>query len=181
MCGQKKVVHELPSERTFEAGHSEGAFGSKPLGDYTIGIEGGGYDYSHAETCSRLTDVIEKKELLKSYLGHSNLTKADFCGYHDYEKLLSSIGVSIKKRNVRKVGKYGSSWKVQLSLLFKGALIANFKSVAEDTMERAFSELRHRLLCGEVLQFNNERWQVIASGDKKPPSLKKLKNAKQSK
>lgn len=176
-CGEKKVVSEQSSHVIVSPGHTANTYDDPVLGDYTQGFKGGGFDYSHANNCLDLDEVIDKEGLLRSYLNHTIAMHTDFFEYRDYQKILRTIGVSIHKKNAPSIKIFGNSWGIQLLLVYNSLPIQSVKPVIANTTEEAFNILRHRLLCGQIIQIGKKRWQLVSSTASQLPVLKKISNA----
>ena len=130
------------------------------------------YIFSHALECPMLLDVTEKIALLQYKTGSMKMLLSDGGNYFEYESLLKGIGIIMKNENVYTFSEHGKPiWEVRISIL---PMYQGISSVQCRTIDSAFAELKHILLCGLVLKTGTGRYQFISSKDGKLPSIRKL-------
>lgn len=176
LCGKSDVITRSATHEETKAGPDQGGKGLKRvLGNYTMATVGGEYDYSHADACPNLKQVIEKKDLLAYYLGTNNCINSDLATFDEYEEMFKEIGVVIDSKNISQKTSIGKQWVVSMFLTYKGKEIKEFPAAVARTIEEAFSALRHKILCGEVIPVKNKKWQAVSQGTGGIPKLVELK------
>lgn len=172
LCGKKNAITQSAQQQETVSGADQGGKGTKRiLGNYTMHWTGGKYDYSHAKACKKLRGVAKPKDLLAHYLGTSVVTYSDLASYEDYVRLLKGIGVHIRTTNKNAKTILGKRWHVHMTLVHKGKRIPNFPDAVALKPEDAFSVLRHRLLCGEIIIVGNKKFHAVSKDGTKAPQL----------
>jgi hypothetical protein len=121
-----------------------------------------------------LRKVTKKEDLLAVYLEQCEIIHSDFATFSDYQKMFEKIGVTIKVNNepVKLLG--GSEqWKTRMYLKYQKKRIKSVPKAEGYNPEGAFSNLRHKLLCGEIIDVAGVSWQVVPDGNGMP-ELKQL-------
>lgn len=176
LCGKKNAIKPIPYKKTFSA--NPGPKGV--VGNYRIGHEGGGYDYSHAESCPKLVHAYEKEYLLKFYVdGYSNVTCSDMLNFEDYEKFFHKKGfkLEVKCKTKKQSFSSDSEWYCEASLSPIVSLNDMYclVSVGKEPA-RAFEILRHRLICGDIIETKKGRKKIYLQLVKKGGKLHSLRS-----
>ncbi|MBP6856116.1 MAG: hypothetical protein KBC42_02770 [Candidatus Pacebacteria bacterium] len=175
LCGKKNAIKLIPYERKFRA--NPGPKGI--IGNYKIMHSGGGYDYSHAESCPKLVHAYEKKYLLQFYVdGYSDVNRSDGLDFEDYEKFFLQNNFKLEVICKRNSPSYSQNkWTFEASLYFFGEPFDVVHLVSEGKEpERAFEKLKHRLLCGDLIETEKGVKLQLVSTYKKLCKLKPVKS-----
>ena len=127
--------------------------GEVSIGNYTTGFEGGGWNLSHANFCWALRHAFHKQDLLQSYVfDRPEIMRNDLYSYEEYNKVLASVGFELRMEVARNSEK--KIWE-HTCFIYSNLRRSNprhNKATAIDP-DNAFLLLKHRLLCGELIQF----------------------------
>jgi hypothetical protein len=166
ICGSKNVIKKTKMSTNTIV--SPG--GGKTLGGYTIVHEGGDWNYDHAKKCSGLKFARHPEDLLRFYCGDDAVVNyTNFFKYQDYIDAFKKIGVYLKKENFSTFNnkpKFGLQFNFNLKsdeFRCKISLIHKQKKILEiinKTPAKAFSDLKHILICGEILKVGQKKFQM---------------------
>ncbi|MBP6857965.1 MAG: hypothetical protein KBC11_02105 [Candidatus Pacebacteria bacterium] len=158
LCHSVGVIffHEPKKKTNIRPVHTPG--GETHVGNYSIDFEGGGYDFSHAETCEKITKAFDKKSLLESYIDHPSMAKADRHSFEDYKNLFRIARIALKMEILRKE----ESWQYLCFLISEiRPSDSKYNKAFAKSPDEAFSLLKHRLLCGELIHVTNPPLQMV--------------------
>lgn len=158
LCHSVEIINYIEPKMVTEVHPVHLLKGEIHVGNYTRTPQGGGYDWSHADTCPKITQAWDKKHLLQSYLFDPEILHCDHNSFEDYELALGVLGIGIGMGVVRN----GGSWTNQC-FLFSNIRESGSKynrAVASNP-DKAFALLKHRLLCGELIHVMSMPVQMI--------------------
>lgn len=133
------------------------------IGNSKMGFLGGGYDWSHANACPKLQKVKYPKELLEYFVtGEPEMVHSDFLTFEDYNHFLRLDGFEIIPSIIRENDNWMYKMRIKPLVMEKGPFLV---TKAKDP-DRAFSLLRHRLICGEIIEIGKSQFQLCRTTER---------------
>jgi hypothetical protein len=162
LCGAKDAIPYHPPQQVTRVGRARVILPNINIGA-CLAYEGGGYDFSHAQECTKLVGVFDKELLLEYFVmdGHPRLRKSDTRTFEAYQQTLSECGFAIKYELLRNVTGWSVCMFIDSTICPESKHLATIAKNAEE----AFDRLKHRLLCGEIFRHGSGEFQLQAIED----------------
>ena len=131
---------------------------SGTIGNSRIVHTGGKWDFSHSKECKKLEGVLDKEGLLRFFTNNVEIWHGDVKSFEDYNDLLGTKNLKIIPYAKREEGR----WLYQVCIQeIYGHHRKELFTKGRD-FDGAFFNLRHRLLCGEIIEFDSQnKFQVL--------------------